>query len=81
MDALCSHENPDSQVESVHMLEQLASAVNERMGSRGSRLFEMLYFDECSVDEVQAETGMTRGAVYAWRSRLRRMANEIAACK
>ena len=80
-EALSSYEKPDRQVESVDMLEQLASAVNERMGTRGSRLLEMLYFDECSVDEVQVETGMTRDAVYAWRSRLRRMANEIAASK
>lgn len=73
-----SRANPDATLESVDMLEQVASAVERRMGERGIRLLKMLYFDQWSVVEVQAETGMSRDAVYAWRSRLRRMANQIA---
>jgi RNA polymerase sigma-70 factor (ECF subfamily) len=59
--------------ESAEQLEQLLGQLGERLDERGMLLFRMLYVEENSVEEVMAETDMTRDAVYAWRSRFRKL--------
>ncbi len=44
---------------------------------RGRQLFELLFVKECSVAEVQAATHLEPGAIYAWRSRLRKLARRL----
>jgi RNA polymerase sigma factor (sigma-70 family) len=59
----------------VEVREQLAQAyerLEQRLDERGLLLFELLYVQEQSIEEVMAATGMTRDALYAWRSRLKR---------
>jgi hypothetical protein len=41
-------------------------------------LFQMLYVEERSVEEVMATTEMTRDAIYAWRSRFRKLVAKLA---
>ncbi|MEM9056792.1 MAG: hypothetical protein AAGD86_04905 [Pseudomonadota bacterium] len=56
------------------MLQTLLERMREALSPLGWRLFELLYIAEKSVDEVQAETAMSADAIYAWRSRLRKLA-------
>ena len=42
------------------------------------RVFELLWAEQRSVEEVCAELAMKRDAVYAWRSRIRKLARALA---
>ena len=46
--------------------------IRDRLGARSMALFERLYVEGASVDDVCAEFGMSREAVYSWRLRLKR---------
>jgi RNA polymerase sigma-70 factor (ECF subfamily) len=59
-------------VESRSLLERVLEEVYDEVDERGKLLFEMLYLEERSIAEVQAETGMSRDAIYAWRFRFRK---------
>ena len=61
------------QLESSDRLRLLLRQLGERLDERGMLIFRMLYVEECSVPEVMETTGMTRDAVYAWRSRFRKL--------
>ncbi len=54
-------------------LDQLFARLEQRLDERGLMLFQMLYVEEQTVEEACEATGMTRDAVYAWRSRLKRI--------
>ncbi len=62
---------------SAEQLDRLLAALRERLDERGLQLFEMLYVEERSVEEVMAATDMTRDAVYAWRSRFRKLVAKL----
>ena len=66
-------------VESNEQLEQLLERLGERLDERGMLLFQLLYVEERSLEEVMATTDMTRDAVYAWRSRFRKLIGSLAA--
>lgn len=51
----------------------LLDRVQERASPLGWRLFRLLFVEERSVREIEAETQLRRDAIYAWRSRLRRL--------
>ena len=40
-------------------------------------MFQLLFVEEQDVEQVMAKTEMSRDAVYAWRSRLRKQARNI----
>lgn len=44
---------------------------------RGRHIFDLLFVKECSVAEVQEATRLEPGAIYAWRSRLRKLARRL----
>ncbi|MGH1344090.1 MAG: sigma-70 family RNA polymerase sigma factor [Nannocystales bacterium] len=67
-------------VESADLLARVLQCIYGRLDERGLLLFQMLYVEERSVEEAQASTGMTRDAVYAWKSRLKKMVRDIAPC-
>lgn len=69
----------DSKLESVEELDRVLASLRERLDERGMDLFWMLYVEERSVEEVMAVTHMTRDAVYAWRSRFRKLIAKLAA--
>lgn len=53
-------------------LDQMLDRLRQRLDERGLLLFELLYVEERSVEDACEATGMTRDAVYSWRSRLKR---------
>lgn len=67
----------DRQVEVRRRLDHLLDELQHRLDERGLMLFEMLYVNQCPVEDACAATGMTRDAVYAWRSRLRRQLGQL----
>lgn len=67
-----------ARVESAEQLERLLARLDERLDERGMLLFRMLYVEERSVEEVMQTTDMTRDAVYAWRSRFRKLVASLA---
>lgn len=69
----------ETRIESREMLERLLDRVRESLSPRGLELFHRLMVEEESVESVVRSTGMTADAVYAWRSRLKRLVHELAA--
>ncbi len=61
------------------VLHRLLRRMEEQLSPLGRRLFELLYLRERSVAEVESEVGMSPDAIYAWRSRLRRLARQLLA--
>jgi RNA polymerase sigma-70 factor (ECF subfamily) len=76
-------ETPDSDPEEVaasrEHLALLLDRLREELSPLGCRLFELLFVRELSQAEVQAASGLSADAVYAWRSRLRRLARKLLA--
>lgn len=69
---------PAARVESSDALARVLERLDERLDERGMLLFRMLYVEERSVEEVIEATGMTRDAIYAWRSRFRKLVASLA---
>jgi RNA polymerase sigma factor (sigma-70 family) len=67
-----------AKLESVEQLDRTLDGLRSRLDERGMLLFQMLYVEERSVEEVMAATEMTRDAVYAWRSRFRKLVAKLA---
>lgn len=65
-------------VASREQLERLTERLREQLSPRGLELFQRLVVDEEPVESVCAATGMTADAVYAWRSRIGKLARKIA---
>lgn len=66
-------------VESREELRLLASQLKATLSPKGFDLFMRLFVANQSLDEVRAETGLSDAAVYAWRSRLRKVVGLLAA--
>lgn len=62
----------EHRIEARERLDHMLEHVRQRLDERGLLLFELLYVEERSIEDACAATGMTRDAVYAWRSRLKR---------
>lgn len=58
-------------------LRQLWSGLAPHLGERGLLLFQLLFVEQEEVEVVMERTGMSRDAIYAWRSRLRKQARKI----
>jgi RNA polymerase sigma-70 factor (ECF subfamily) len=71
---------PDAapQVESREALEILLDRLRASLSTRGLVLFQRLYVQEEPVDKVAADLGMTRDAVYMWRSRVNKLLAKLA---
>jgi RNA polymerase sigma-70 factor (ECF subfamily) len=61
---------PESQARSRELLLRLLEQLEATLSPRGLDLFQRLYVQEQSLDEVCAQTGLSLDAVYQWRSRL-----------
>lgn len=60
-------------------LREVLARLHDRLSDRGLELFEALVIQGRPVDDVAAAHGMTRDAVYTWRSRLKKTVTAIAA--
>ncbi|MGZ3423280.1 MAG: RNA polymerase sigma factor [Polyangiales bacterium] len=69
----------DTHVASRDFLTRLLEEMRAQVSPKGLRIFELLYVDERSVEEVCSELAMQPDAVYAWRSRLGKLARKLAA--
>jgi RNA polymerase sigma-70 factor (ECF subfamily) len=65
-------------IESREMLERLLERLKLALSPRGLELFYRLYVQEQSVETVMQSCDLSADAVYAWRSRLRRLVREVA---
>ena len=66
----------DGEVMTSDFLQTVLARMREALSPLGWRLFELLYIAEKSIDEVKNETDMSADAIYAWRSRLRKLARQ-----
>lgn len=70
---------PEARVASREVLERLLTGLEAELSPLGLELFELLIVEQLDADEVVARTGMSRDAVYAWRSRLGKLVRQRAA--
>jgi RNA polymerase sigma-70 factor (ECF subfamily) len=68
---------PAEEVASADFMGSLYERLRETLTPLGMQLFNLLYVEERSVEEVCAATALSADAVYAWRSRLRRTAQGL----
>jgi len=68
---------PEEITASREQLKLLLHRLTEELSPLGRHLFDLLFLRELSIEEVTRQTGMTPDAVYAWRSRLRRLAGRL----
>jgi len=76
-------ETPDSGPEEIaagrEHLDLLLDRLREELTPLGRWLFELLFVQDLSLNEVRAASGLSADAVYAWRSRLRSLARKLQA--
>jgi RNA polymerase sigma factor (sigma-70 family) len=65
-------------IASRESLARLLEHLRGELTPRGMQLFQILYVEEKDVEAACRETGMTREAVYMWRSRLKKLVAELA---
>lgn len=65
---------PEEITASREQLKLLLHRLTEELSPLGRHLFDLLFLRELPFEEVTRQTGMSADAVYAWRSRLRRLA-------
>jgi RNA polymerase sigma factor (sigma-70 family) len=68
---------PEEIAASRENLALLLDCLREAVTPLGWQLFQLLFIEEKSQAEVEAATGLSADAVYAWRSRLRRIARKL----
>jgi len=74
-----AEEDPEGEAAGREEMRLLLRRLQEELSPLGWRLFELLLVQERPVEEVERRTGMSRDALYAWRSRLRRLARRLLA--
>jgi RNA polymerase sigma-70 factor (ECF subfamily) len=70
--------NTDERVHSREVLSALHERLQAELTPRGSILFQLLLVEERPVEEVCRQTALNSDAVYAWRSRLRKLVLRLA---
>lgn len=68
---------PEEVAASREQLSLLLERLREKLSPLGHQLFVLLFVQELTVPETMAESGLSADAVYAWRSRLRRVAQQL----
>lgn len=76
------HHDDDSRelaaLEARNELGGLLQRLHEHMSPRDAELFELVFVDECTPEEVCELMQMTRAALNTWRHRLRKLARQLA---
>jgi RNA polymerase sigma-70 factor (ECF subfamily) len=70
---------PEEITASREQLKLLLHRLSEELSPLGRHLFDLLFLRELPLEEVMRQTEMSADAVYAWRSRLRRLAGRLLA--
>ncbi len=71
--------SPESELHRRQVLSVVVERLRARLSERGLVMFQLLVIEEHPVEHICAVMSMTPEAVYAWRSRLARLARSIAA--
>ncbi|HVF59700.1 MAG TPA: sigma-70 family RNA polymerase sigma factor [Thermoanaerobaculia bacterium] len=79
LDAVALDDGPEEVTASREQQRLLLDGLRERLSPLGRQLFELLFVRELSPAETMAASGLSADAVYKWRSRLRRLAQELLA--
>lgn len=66
----------DTTLASQERLSLVLEYMEAKLSERGIEMFQRLYVQEQSVEQVAAATGVSHDAVYQWRSRLSKLARE-----
>ncbi|HEX4953752.1 MAG TPA: sigma-70 family RNA polymerase sigma factor [Thermoanaerobaculia bacterium] len=69
---------PEEVAASRQELGQLLDRLREALSPLGWQLFELLFVEELPLPAVAERTGLSADAIYAWRSRLRKLAQRLA---
>ncbi len=70
--------SPEAKVASAEALEVLLDRLRAELSPKGFDVFVRLYVEEHSIEAVAADLAMTADALYAWRSRLSKLAKRLA---
>ena len=68
---------PEEVAASREQLRLVLDRLRASLSPLGRQIFELLFVHELSLAEAMAASGLSADAVYAWRSRLRRLAREL----
>ena len=69
--------DPEQAAVARNLWHDLLGQLEDRLSPTGWQMFLLLFVEERSQAEIEAETGLGRDAVYAWRSRLRKLVREL----
>lgn len=69
----------EDRVEARDVLRALSDRLRERLSPLGRQYFQLLLVEDRPIQEVSLQTGTSVDALYAWRSRLRRVLRELRA--
>lgn len=72
---------PERDADSRERLRQILAALDAKLSDLGHYMFQLLFLDERSVEEVCEITGMTPDAVYQWRTRVRDLVAKLVSEK
>jgi RNA polymerase sigma factor (sigma-70 family) len=67
----------DRRVHSRELLARLVAGLRAELSPRGFELFQLLIVEERTVENICEQTAMTPDAVYAWRSRIGKVARRL----
>ena len=70
--------DPESRIASRQMLHLLLDRLEASLSPKGLELFRRLFVHQQTVETICADIGMSAEAVYAWRSRISRLARTLA---
>jgi len=77
LDVRIDEPSPDRVAAGRQQLRLLVDGLRDHLSPLGFHLFQLLFVQELSLPETMAASGLSADAVYAWRSRLRRLAREL----
>src|SRR6185312_3601554 len=77
IDVVAPDPSPVKAAASRQQLALLLERLREELSPQGWQLFDLLFLQDLSQAEVRAASGFSAVAVYAWHSRLRRLARRL----
>jgi len=77
LDQVSAESGPEEITASREQLKLLLHRLTEELSPLGRHLFDLLFLRELPFEEVTRQTKLSADAVYAWRSRLRRLAKRL----
>ena len=69
--------DPEVAAASRETLRLLLDRLKEELSPDGRQIFDLLFLQELSPEEVARKTGKSLAAVYKWQSRLRQLARRL----